>query len=343
MNKFCNLHNHYFLERSGPDCITPNLELRIPEGIYSISWHKSYKYLNPEVDEYKNLLQTYRDELGIKDKSHKDSNGKERHYKPLLNLHNRYLHKDRHILIHSGGEIKDSSGCLLIGDKLDKDDKGDIMRISRNHTHGIASEFMTFLMQRDTKDSNTNKFGVKMKNLIKILWILLVAFWINACGDSKETVQEFGVLSKSSTNCDDSYNEKVCGSDALCSASKCLYKNLTNIDEAFKFYVEQEIQRQVAFSKERNEPENQNTSLLVYKYMLSIALPKENEGKKVTTSIEDYYSKQYGAQNQCDFEFKRTSDSLMIEFNNCADSENNVIIFTQKGGAVEIISKSEAL
>lgn len=161
--------------------------------------------------------------------------------------------------------------------------------------------------------------------------------------DSSEAVQEFGVLSKKSTNCDDSYNEKVCGSDALCSASKCLYKNLTNIDEAFKFYVEQEIQSQVAFSKERNEPENQNTSLLVYKYMLSIALPKENEGKKVTTSIEDYYSKQYGAQNQCDFEFKRTSDSLMIEFNNCADSENNVIIFTQKGEAVEIISKSEAL
>ena len=271
MNKFCNLHNHYFLERSGPDCITPNLELRILEGIYSISWYKSYKYLNPEVDEYKNLLQTYRDELGIKDKSHKDSNGKERHYKPLLNLHNRYLHKDRHILIHSGGEIKDSSGCLLIGDKLDKDDKGDIMRISRNHTHGIASEFMTFLMQRDIKDTNTNKFGVKMKNLIKILWILLVAFWINACGDSRdlhkssiskdlsqnpssdlnrdssEAVQEFGVLSKNSTNCDDSYNEKVCGSDALCSASKCLYKNLTNIDEAFKFYVEQEIKRQVAF------------------------------------------------------------------------------------------------
>ncbi len=219
-----------------------------------------------------------------------------------------------------------------------------------------------------------------MKNLTKILWILLVAFWINAWGDSKDlyesqmldakdsqvesrvdssvdsdlnprdlskSTQKFAHALSPNPNdlqkCDDSYNEKVCGSDALCSASKCLYKNLTNIDEAFKFYVEQEIQSQVAFSKERNEPENQNTSLLVYKYMLSIALPKENESKKVTTSIEDYYSKQYGAQNQCDFEFKRTSDSLMIEFNNCADSENNVIIFTQKGEVVEIISKSEAL
>ena len=81
------------------------------------------------------------------------------------------MHKDRHILIHSGGEIKDSSGCLLIGDKLDIDDKGNIMRITRNHTCGIASEFMTFLMQRDTKDTNTNKFrylSAKNNNKIEI-------------------------------------------------------------------------------------------------------------------------------------------------------------------------------
>ena len=86
-----------------------------------------------------------------------------------MNLHNRYLYKDRHILIHSGGEIKDSSGCLLIGDKLDIDDKGNIMRISRNHTHKIASNFMAFLMQRDIRDTNTNKFRhLSAKNNHKI-------------------------------------------------------------------------------------------------------------------------------------------------------------------------------
>ena len=155
-----------------------------------------------------------------------------------------------------------------------------------------------------------------------------------------KSAHNFNALNQNATNCDESYNEKVCDGDALCSANKCLYKNLTSIDEAFKFYVWQEIQKEVAFSKERDEPENQNINLLVYKYMIDTALPKENESKKVTTSIRDYRS---DVQNQCDFEFKRTSDSLMIEFNNCADSESNVIIFTQKGGEVEIISKSEAL
>lgn len=148
--------NHYFLERSGPDCITPDLELRIPEGRYSVSWHKSNKYLDPKGDEYNNILQIYLDELGIKHESHK-----KRYWKPLLNLHNRYLHKDRHILIHSGGKIHDSQGCLLIGERIDVDDKGNPTRIAREHTHNIASDFMAFLMQKDTKkdiDSNTSKF-----------------------------------------------------------------------------------------------------------------------------------------------------------------------------------------
>lgn len=74
LQAFAKWDNHYFLERSGPDCITTNLELRIQEGIYSISWHKSDKYLNPESKEYKNLLKTYTDKLDIKNEPHKDSN-----------------------------------------------------------------------------------------------------------------------------------------------------------------------------------------------------------------------------------------------------------------------------
>ena len=132
--------------------------------------------------------------------------------------------------------------------------------------------------------------------------------------DSIKTEQNFNALSQNAIDCDESYKQEICGDDYLCNASKCLYKKFTSIDEAFKFYVEQEIQNQVAFSKERNELESQNTSLLVYRYMLDIALPKINESKKITSSIKDYYS---GIQNQCDFEFKRTSESLMIEFKLC--------------------------
>ncbi|TQR47399.1 hypothetical protein, partial [Campylobacter troglodytis] len=99
LQAFAKWDNHYFLERSGPDCITPNLELRIPEGSYKLSWHKSAKYLIPQSKEYKELLQIYLNELGIKDEPHKDNKGRQRYYKPLLNLHNKYIHKDRNILI----------------------------------------------------------------------------------------------------------------------------------------------------------------------------------------------------------------------------------------------------
>ncbi|TQR51037.1 hypothetical protein [Campylobacter troglodytis] len=132
--------------------------------------------------------------------------------------------------------------------------------------------------------------------------------------DSIKTEQNFNALSQNATNCDESYKQEICGDDYLCNASKCLYKNFTSIDEAFKFYVEQEIQNQVAFLKDRGELESQNTSLVVYKHMLGIALPKINESKNITSSIKDYYS---GIQNQCYFEFKRTSESLMIEFKLC--------------------------
>ncbi|MGX3045771.1 hypothetical protein [Helicobacter sp. T3_23-1056] len=146
-----------------------------------------------------------------------------------------------------------------------------------------------------------------MKKLGLVLSAFIVAVWFGACGDSKDSkdlgesqtinandsqgesnessadsnidsiksAQDFNVLHQNATICDDSYNKKVCGGDALlCSANKCLYKNLTNIDEAFKFYVGQKIKK-IAFSKERDE-----RNVLVYKYMLGIALPKENESKK---------------------------------------------------------------
>ena len=75
----------YVLERSGPDCITPDLELRIPEGRYSVAWHTK-----PETPHKHNVLKLY----------------------------NSYLHEDRAILIHSGQYPQNSTGCLLLEEKI---------------------------------------------------------------------------------------------------------------------------------------------------------------------------------------------------------------------------------
>ena len=73
----------YVLERSGPDCITPDLELLIPEGRYSAAWHTS-------SENYKSNV---------------------------LKLYNDYLSQDRAILIHSGKNPQNSRGCLLLEEK----------------------------------------------------------------------------------------------------------------------------------------------------------------------------------------------------------------------------------
>lgn len=74
----------YTLERSGPDCITPNLELRILEGRYNAMWHTS----------------------------------KQKHKNNVLKLYNDYLSQDRKILIHSGQYPQNSKGCLLLEEKM---------------------------------------------------------------------------------------------------------------------------------------------------------------------------------------------------------------------------------
>lgn len=139
-------------------------------------------------------------------------------------------------------------------------------------------------------------------------------------------------------SCDESYNKTICGDDYLCSASKCFYKNISNIEEAFRFYIKQKIQIQ----ESRNEAEYQNTYLLVLKYMLNIPLPKINESSKHTANIQDYYVDKYESQNRCDFEFKRTNDSLIIEYNACAEEEHS-LTFIQKTDCIEVLTTMVAL
>ncbi len=139
-------------------------------------------------------------------------------------------------------------------------------------------------------------------------------------------------------SCDKSYNEKICGDDPLCSASRCFYKNLSSIEEAFQFYLKEKIQQQESF----DVPEYKNSYLLVLKYMLNTPLPKVGESNKYTADIRDYDAVRNGYQNICNFEFKRTKDSLIINFNACYEEEHS-LTFIQKAGYIEIAKTMMAL
>ena len=128
-------------------------------------------------------------------------------------------------------------------------------------------------------------------------------------------------------SCDKSYNEIRCGND-LCIASRCFYKNLSSIEEAFQFYLKEQIQQE---SLEKPA----NRYLLVLNYMLNTPLPKVGESNKYTADIRDYYADKDGYQNICNFEFKRTKDSLIINFNACYEEEHS-LTFIQKAGYIEI-------
>ncbi|QCD44466.1 DUF5675 family protein [Campylobacter mucosalis] len=70
----------FCLEPAGSDTTTPNLDRRIPAGIYSVIWHKSPRF--------KMTL-------------------------PLL--FNESVSRERYILIHAGNYPKDTQGCILLG------------------------------------------------------------------------------------------------------------------------------------------------------------------------------------------------------------------------------------
>lgn len=74
----------FMLERPGPDTITSNLRLRIPEGVYNLKWHNSGKHSIAK-------------------------------HNPVPLLYNATVPVSRYILIHNGNVASDSDGCLLIG------------------------------------------------------------------------------------------------------------------------------------------------------------------------------------------------------------------------------------
>ncbi|KEA46564.1 hypothetical protein CR66_01635 [Campylobacter mucosalis] len=81
------LLNGFTLEPAGSDEIRPNLDKRIPQGVYNVIWHKSPRF--------KQVL-------------------------PLL--YNDKVSRERYILIHVGNHPKDTQGCILLGGNYD--DKG---------------------------------------------------------------------------------------------------------------------------------------------------------------------------------------------------------------------------
>lgn len=72
----------YFLECPGPDTTTSGLKKRIPEGCYSLMWHKSVNFSG---------------------------------YNPVPLLFNAGVSASRYILIHPGNYPHDTVGCLLPG------------------------------------------------------------------------------------------------------------------------------------------------------------------------------------------------------------------------------------
>ena len=70
----------YIVDRNGPDCIQSGINLRVPEGRYSVSWHN----------------------YGIRANT--------------LQIYNNFVPFARSILIHNGHTPKDSEGCMLIND-----------------------------------------------------------------------------------------------------------------------------------------------------------------------------------------------------------------------------------
>lgn len=70
----------YTLEPAGDDTTTPNQDKRIPQGLYSVAWHKSPRF--------KMTL-------------------------PLL--FNESVSRERYILIHAGNYPKHTEGCILLG------------------------------------------------------------------------------------------------------------------------------------------------------------------------------------------------------------------------------------
>lgn len=132
-------------------------------------------------------------------------------------------------------------------------------------------------------------------------------------------------------SCDESYNEKFCGEDYHCRASRCFYKNLSSIEEAFRFYINEAIQAY----ESSDEPKSQNIYWLVYEYMLNTPLPKVNESSKYTANLSEN-------ARVCEFEFKHTKDRLIIEFNACQE-EDDSITFIQRPDYIEILSTTVAM
>ncbi|RDU59101.1 hypothetical protein CQA53_11640, partial [Helicobacter didelphidarum] len=150
--------NHYFLERSGYDCITPNLELRIPEGRYNVNWRYSKVSVTPS-GEFKKLVKTK--QIG--------------NTKPLLNLNNKYISAQRAIMLHQGNTSKDTEGCLLFGDTMQLNKSNIPTGIQGKCSSPMAQKLLNFLIQDETIKNtflNTTKddgIGLKIPNITFII------------------------------------------------------------------------------------------------------------------------------------------------------------------------------
>lgn len=114
------LASYYFLEPKGEDCVIPNQNKRIPEGIYNCDWVTSTQ-------------------AGHKIK------GK------LPLIYNDKVAKSRRIRMHIGNYPKDTKGCLLIGTRVGENAVFDSKK--------ALTSFLDFTFEKELEIEINNVFG----------------------------------------------------------------------------------------------------------------------------------------------------------------------------------------
>lgn len=122
----------YILERPGPDCITPQLRLRIPSGRYDVVWHNGGKFSE------------------------------------VIKLNNDFIAAHRNVLIHNGNSPKASDGCLLVNKDKVSIGKKEIDNILNNSKKVKLKDLIEGEIKKHLFGENSTKKAIEIMPYIEI-------------------------------------------------------------------------------------------------------------------------------------------------------------------------------
>lgn len=122
----------YILERPGPDCITPQLRLRIPSGRYDVVWHNGGKFSE------------------------------------VIKLNNDFIAAHRNVLIHNGNSPKASDGCLLVNKDKVSIGKKEINNILNNSKKVKLKDLIEGEIKKHLFGENSTKKATEIMPYIEI-------------------------------------------------------------------------------------------------------------------------------------------------------------------------------